>query len=164
MLIDICLGQYEEFVVYERNQKDLYVQIMKEIHLHKVSILYFTKFRTDIESIWYLVNSYAACEANKIINGKQYTLNWHVDDVKASHADATVNDKFRKWCENKYGNENLGHVTVVRGDKHDDLAIHLDYSDKDKLKIDMKYYIDNMDEEFPYDNSYHYYSMERETI
>ena len=70
MLIDICLGQYEEFVVYERNQKDLYVQIMKEIHLHKVSILYFTKFRTDIESIWYLVNSYAACEANKIINGK----------------------------------------------------------------------------------------------
>ena len=64
---------------------------------------------------------------------------------------AKVNNNFHKWCENKYGSEKLGHATVVRGDKHDYLAMNLDYSDKGKLKIDMQYYIDNMDEEFPYE-------------
>ena len=113
----------------------------------KVSILYYKKFRTDIESIGYLVNPYDACVANKIINGKQHTLTWHVNDVKASHVDAKVNDQFHKWCESKYGSEKLGHVTVIRGNKHDSLVMNLDYSDKGKLKIDMQYYIDNMDEE-----------------
>ena len=53
----------------------------------KVSILYYKKFRTDIESIGYLVNPYDACVANIIINGKHHALTWHVDDVKASHVD-----------------------------------------------------------------------------
>ena len=40
------------------------------------------------------MNPYDACVANKIINGEQHTLTWHVDDVKASHVDTKVNDNF----------------------------------------------------------------------
>ena len=50
-----------------------------------------------------------------------------------------------------YGDNDIGHVTTVRGKKHDYLAMNLDYSEKGILKVDMKYYIDNMIEEFPYD-------------
>ena len=89
--------------------------------------------------------------ANKTINGKQYTITWHVDDVKSSHVDAKVNDDYHAWCEKKYGNKDTGHITTVRGKKHDYLTMNLDYSDKGKLKIDMMYYIDNMIEEFLYE-------------
>ena len=152
MLIDIRPGKYEEFIVYERNQKVLYVKMLKALYgMLKASILYYKKFRTDIESIGYLVNPVDACVANTIINGKQHTLTWHVDDVKASHVDSKVNDTFHKWCDSKYGSENLGHITVVRSDKYDYLVMNLDYLDIGKLKIDMQCYIDNIDEAFPYE-------------
>ena len=83
------------------------------------------------------MNLYDACVANKIINDKQHTLTWYVDDVIASHVYAKVNDKFHKWCESKYDSEKLGDITVVRGNKHNYLAMNLDCSDKSKLKIDM---------------------------
>ena len=106
MLIDICPGIYEEFIVYERNQKVIYVKILKALYgILKASILYYQKFRTDIESIGYLVNLYDACVANKIINDKQHTLIWHIDDVNEGHVYAKVNDKFHRWCESKYDSE-----------------------------------------------------------
>ena len=106
MLIDICPGIYEEFIVYERNQKVLYVKMLKALYgILKASILYYQKFRTDIESIGYLVNLYDACVANKIINDKQHTLIWHIDDVNEGHVYAKVNDKFHRWCESKYDSE-----------------------------------------------------------
>ena len=67
MLIDIRPGKYEEFIVYERNQKVLYVKMLKALYgMLKASILYYKKFRTDIESIGYLVNPDDACVANKL--------------------------------------------------------------------------------------------------
>ena len=57
-----------------------------------VSVLYYKKFRKDIESIGYEVNPYGNCVAKQMIKGKQNTITWHVDDVKASHEDAKVNE------------------------------------------------------------------------
>ena len=53
--------------------------------------------------------------ANKIIENNQHALTWHVDDVKASHLNPKVNDKFEEWCESKYGSDVLGHAKVNRG-------------------------------------------------
>ena len=152
MLIEICPEQYEEHVVYEGKHKVLYVRMLKALYgMLKASILYYKKFRADIESIGYIINPFDPCVANKTINGKQHTLTWHVDDVKASHEDSKVNDKFLEWCEKLYGSEETGHVTAVRGHKHDYLAMNLDYSSRGKLKVDMQYYIENMIEEFPFE-------------
>ena len=38
------------------------------------------------------LNPYDLCVANKIINGKQCTSFWHVDDNKISHKDPAVVD------------------------------------------------------------------------
>ena len=54
-------------------------------------------------------------------------------------------------CEQKYGEDGIGHVDVARGNKHDYLVMILDYTEKNKLKLDMKYYIDNMIKEFPFE-------------
>ena len=63
-----------------------------------------------------------------------------------------------------YGNGDIGHVTTVRGKKHDYLAMNLDYSQTEKLKVSMKYYIDDMIEEFPYEIKGQKISMERQVV
>ena len=37
------------------------------------------------------------CVANKIVDGKQFTVVWHVDDLKCSHKETPAIDKFIKW-------------------------------------------------------------------
>jgi len=95
-------------------------------------------FRKDIESIGFEVNPYYICVANRMVNGKQHTITWHVDDVNSSHVDPKVNDEFHTWCEQPYGSEETGHVTMVHGKRHDCLAMILDYSVDGALKVDMK--------------------------
>ena len=152
ILMEICPGVYEEYVVYEVKQKVLYVKMMKALYgMMIASILYYKKFRKDIEEIRFEVNPYDICVANRIIRGREQTVTWHVDDVKSSHEDKKVNDEFHTWCENKYGSNTVGHVKVVRGDKHYYLAMILDYSKEGALKVDMRYYIDGIVEDFPYE-------------
>ena len=62
-----------------------------------------------------------------------------------------MNDDFYAWCVYKYGSNKVGMVKVVRGVKHGYLAMVMDYSEKSKLKIDMRYYIEAMLDEFPYE-------------
>jgi hypothetical protein len=114
------------------------------------SILYYKKFRKDIESIGFEVNPYDICVANQKVNGKQQAVTWHVDDLKSSHVDSKVNDNFAEWCETTYGSDDLGHVKLVRGKIHDYLAMILDFTDDGALKIDMIYYLKGMLEDFPY--------------
>ncbi len=77
------------------------------------SLLYYKKFRNDIESIGFEVNPYDICVANRTMNGKQHTVTWHVDDLKSSHVGSKVNDDFEEWCEIMYWSDTVGHVKVV---------------------------------------------------
>ena len=58
-----------------------------------------------------------------MVDGKQLTLTWHVDDVKASHVHKKVIDEFIKWVRSKY--EDVTPVKPSRGKKHDYLAMNL---------------------------------------
>merc|ERR1719410_1029553 len=131
--------------------KILYVRMKKALYgMLKSLILYYKKFKKDIEHIGYKLNPYDICVANKIINKKQHTLTWHVDDIKASHIDPKVNDNFAEWAERIYGSDELGHVKIHRGKRHEYLGMILDYTLKEKLQVDMRYYIDDMVDNYPY--------------
>ena len=41
------------------------------------------------------LNPYDLCVANKMVNGRQLTVGWYVDDVKMSHKEDEVLDKLR---------------------------------------------------------------------
>ena len=43
-----------------------------------------------INELGFTMNSYDGCVVNKIINDKQYTISFHVDDLKISHDDKKV--------------------------------------------------------------------------
>ena len=113
------------------------------------SLLYYKKFRKDIESIGFKINPYDPCVANRIVNETQHTVCWHVDDLKSSHIDSQVNDKFLKWLEDTYASDKIGKVKAVRGTRHDYLAMILDFSTPGMLKVDMTRYVKSMIDDFP---------------
>ncbi|KAI2506113.1 Reverse transcriptase (RNA-dependent DNA polymerase) [Fragilaria crotonensis] len=150
MLLELSYETYAPYVVYEGSNKVLYVAMEKALYgMLQSSLLYYKKFRKDIESIGFVVNPYDPCVANRTVNGKQHTVTWHVDDLKSSHVDPKVNDEFLEWLKKKYASDKIGEVKAVRGHRHDYLAMVLDYSSPGVLKLDMTKYVKTMVEDFP---------------
>ena len=92
----------------------------------------------------FVINYYDPCVANKIVNGKQLTVCWHVDDLKISHANKKVVSKFLKQLEKLYGE-----LRTTRGKVHDYLGMTLNYRILGKVQIDMTSYTKATVEMFP---------------
>ena len=151
VLVDILVNDnpdlYGGYVVYERGQKVLYVVVLKAIYGMLVSaILWYKKFREDLEKEGFIFNPYDPCVANRMIRGKQQTIRFHVDDLMSSHMDPQVNDDFEQWLNSKYGE--FGEVKTTRGKQHDYLGMTFEYGDG-QLQVHMIDYIEGMLKEFP---------------
>ena len=139
---------YRDYVAYDNGRKVLYVHITKAIYGLLVSaMLFYKKLLADLIKYGFTVNPYDPCVANKMVNGKQQTVCWHVDDLKVSHVDSRVNDVFLQWIKDTYGA--IGEVKVTRGKIHEYLGMKLDFSVKGQVSIDMVDYIQSMVENFP---------------
>ena len=112
----------------------------------QAALLWYKKLRKDLEEIGYVFNSYDPCVANKMINGKQMTVRFHVDDMMMSHVDSRVNDNFLKWLNSKYGE--IGEVTCTRGAAHDYLGMTFKFVGRE-VQVDMREYVVEMLREFP---------------
>ena len=69
--------------------------------------------------------------ANKLINGKQCTIVFSVDDNKVSHKDPTVVTQVLDQISKYFGD-----LTITRGIKHNFLGMNIEIKDK-KVYIDM---------------------------
>ena len=148
MLVELNPELYGPYVVYEKNRKVLYVQVMRAIYgMLEAALLWYKKFRKELEDVGFKFNPYDPCVANRVEKGSQHTLLFHVDDLKSTHKDPKVNDQFDKWLQDNYGAH--GEVVIHRGKRHDYLGMELDYSVKGKVKINMTKYVENMIEDFP---------------
>ena len=83
---------YERFVTTNRNgKKVLYVRLLKALYgCVKSALLWYDLFTGYLKTIGFELNPYEPCVANKVIDGKQCTIAWYVDDNKISHVDASV--------------------------------------------------------------------------
>jgi hypothetical protein len=86
--------------------------------------------------------------ANKIINGKQMTICWHVDDLFVGHADPNVVTDFLKWLANRYDTADKK-LNITRGHRHDYLGMTIDFSHDDAVAFDMIPYIKKIFTAFP---------------
>ena len=75
ILTEICPGVYDDYVIHEGKQQVLYVKMLRALYGMLISsVLYYKKFRKDIESIGFEVNPYDICVANRKVKGKQHTV------------------------------------------------------------------------------------------
>ena len=150
MLVDLAPQDYKDFVKAKGNHKVLYVEMLKALYgMLQSSLLYYKKFRKDLEEIGFKINPYDPCVANRIIQGKQHTITWHVDDLKSSHVDPRVNDEFLSWLKSKYTSDKVGKIKAVCGSRHNYLAMTLDFTIPGVLQVDMTQYVKRMIQEFP---------------
>ena len=126
-LVEIDSLSYRAFVVIERGEHVLYLQVLRAIYgMLEAGLLWYRKFRKDLEEKGFKFNQYDGCVANKIVNNSQQTIRFHVDDLLSSHRDPKVNTEFARWAQKKYGD--LKPVKVKRGKIHDFLGMTLDFS------------------------------------
>jgi hypothetical protein len=132
-----------------RGEKLLYMKMLKSMYgLMRTALLFYLKLRSDLEEYGFVMNEYDPCVANKMVNGKQMTIMWHVDDLKASHEDDLELVKLVLFLAKKYGDK----ITVNQGDLHYYLGMDMDYSKKGVVQLSMvKHLIEKIFEDFPVD-------------
>lgn len=75
---------YEQYLVHENGQAVIYVVLNKALYGTLQGEILFWKDLTSllVEKCGFQVNPYDDCVVNKMINGKQCTILWHVDNLK----------------------------------------------------------------------------------
>ena len=114
------------------------------------AMLFYCKLTKSLLSYGFELNPYNPCVVNKMVNGDQLTIFWHVDDLKSSHIDPKVNDNFLQWIKDML--RQLSEVKMTEGLLHDYLGMTLDYSVPGQVSMDMSHYVKKMVKEFPQEN------------
>jgi hypothetical protein len=137
---------YGNFVhTTKQGKKLLYVKLTKAMYgCMKAARLFYENLSTYLIQIGFVINEYDMCTANKIIDGKQCTIVWHVDDLKISHVDPNVVTNIIKQLESKYGE-----MSVTRGPIHTYVGIDFDFKESGVVEVNMHDYIKECINDFP---------------
>ena len=114
-------------------------------------------------TIGFELNPYDPCVANKTINGKQLTLVWLVDNIKASHVEAEAVKRMAKCIRKTYERlfkDGSVNMKLCRGEIQDYLGMNIDYTIKGEVKITMIPYIKKMIQDF----SEHYPNPDKNSV
>ena len=146
--VDPSLKQY---VTYENGKRVLYTKLNKALYgTVQASRLFWERlssFLIDVNG--FERNPYDFCVVIKVVNGKQLTIVWYVDDLKVSHENADVVTDTIEILKAEFGKQSA--LTVRRGKIHDYLGIQFDFSKAGKVVMTMNDYISELIEETPDD-------------
>ena len=149
ILVEIAPDVYKSYVSMDKKGiKQLLVQCQNALYgMMVASLLYYHKFTKSLTDIGFEINPYDPCMANKMIEGEQMTICFHVDDCKLSHRKSKVTDWMIEWLRDKYESifeDGSGKMAVSRGKIHKYLGMTLDYTIYGQVKITMFDYIDEI--------------------
>ena len=141
LLIEIEPYVYGPYVKLDKNgTKVLILHCLNAIYGTMVaSLLYYNKFCRTLKRNNFVVNPYNCCTANRMVDGKQQTILWNVDDCKISRSKKT-NDGFIEVIRDEYEKifkDGSGKMTVSRGKNHKYLGMDLDFTTKGEVKVTM---------------------------
>ena len=151
MICDIN-PEYKKNIVYGKNgKKYVYAKLTKAVYGTLLgAILFYKKLSAQLVEWGYEPNCYDHCTFNKMIDGNQITIQFHVDDLKISHVKQSVIDSVLTDLNNKFGTAKKP-LAATTGDIHDYLGITIDYSEKGKVKFTMYDYLEDILNDMPAD-------------
>jgi hypothetical protein len=137
---------YRIYLTDKKGKRVLYLRLQKALYgMMKSALLFYRKLISELKGMGFEVNPYNPCVANKMINGSQMTVRWHVDDLMISHSRNEDILQFLRALKDMYG-DNLAENT---GRIQDYLRMVFDFSDWDKVKINMTKYLLKVIADFP---------------
>ena len=135
---------YKKFVTYENNKMVIYVKLKKALCGCVLSaLLWYELFATTLIDMGFEINDYDPCVANKIVNDKQCTITWYVDDLKVSHVDQGVVDEIVQKINDKFGG-----LSVTKGKHHTYLGMGITYNEDQTVSISMNEYVEEVIDTF----------------
>ena len=150
IFINLDSEYYEPFKCIENGKVTIYLYLNKALYgTLRAAILFWENLTSTLTAMGFEMNEYDVCVANKLINGSQCTITWHVDDLKISHKDPSVVNDVIKNINAVYGE--IQEITIKRGKVHEYLGMDVDLREKGKVIVRMKKYINDMLQELPKD-------------
>jgi hypothetical protein len=97
LLCELDPMKYQPYITYENNSMVMYLELTKSLNGKlQAALLFWKDLTTALESWGFVPNPYNRCVSKKMVNGKQLTVLWHVDDLRVSYVDPQVVDDFSR--------------------------------------------------------------------
>lgn len=146
LLMRVNSNKCSKHIMMEGGKPEIYVRLSKALCGTLQAALIFWKDLTGKLQEWgFEMNPYDQCVANKMINGKQCTMLWYVDDLKISHIEGGVVEEIINLLNKRYRKE--APLTAMRGKVRKCLGMTIDYSEDVKVAIRMDDYVAGILEE-----------------
>jgi hypothetical protein len=140
LLVRINLSLYQKCLFIEMGKAVVNSKPAEALYgTLRAALLFWNNLIQTLISWGFELNKYNKCIANKIINLLQWTIVWHVDNLKISQVKKKVFTGIIQKLNIKYGKESS--LTFKLGKKHDYLGMTIDYSEDGLVRIDMTNYI-----------------------
>ena len=108
MLIECDPDLYALYCYQEKGQPVLYIHLIRGLYgCLQAAFQFWKKIMHQLVQWRFVINPYDLCVANKVINGSQFTITWHADDLKMSHVDPRVLDTFTDNLNQIFGKDSL---------------------------------------------------------
>ena len=118
-----------------------YVKLNKALYgTVQAALLWYEKLKGVLMTDGFTANPYDACLFNKIVDGKQITVCFHVDDLLVTCECEAVSDQLVEHLESSFTN-----LTVNRGKQHSYLAMNI-VEEEEHISVDMTAYIEKCTE------------------
>lgn len=125
--------EFKKYVRLEKGKKVLHVRCLRAIYrCIESALLQCNLFSKTLVDMSFEINPCDKCVANKMVNGKQMTIVWYVDDCKVSHVDAEEVTKVLNAIRDHFSN-----LTITRGNDHTYLGTNFHIRDG-KVYMKMK--------------------------
>jgi hypothetical protein len=127
--------------VFVNKEGEIILRVKLQNALHgilKAAILFCKKLTKDLIGIGFKLNPCDPCVANKMVNSKQMTLCWHVDNMKISHFDADRADDMVKWLRVKHEHifpDGSGAMKTRRGEARERIGMTLDFTAPGEVRV-----------------------------
>jgi hypothetical protein len=118
----------------------MYVELIKALYgTMRAARPFWERLSKQLADWGFTPNPYDSCVVNKMVNGKQLTVVWHVDDLKILHVSTKVVDDLIANLDSEFGKETP--LSKSRGKVHDYLGMTLDFSVPGQVTVTMIDYI-----------------------
>ncbi len=137
---------YRKYITIEKGRQVLYLRLQKALYgMMKSAPLFYRKLIKELKEMGFEINPYNPCKANKLMDGKQMTVRWHIDDLMISHVNQDKILKFMNCIKDIYGDNLAKNVGMT----HDYPGMTFDYAFKREVQINMCKYLSKVIEDFP---------------
>ena len=139
---------YKKFVTTnKKGEKQLVLLCENAIYGTLIaSLLFYNKFVKTLKRNGFELNPYEPCLVNHMVDGKQQTCGFHVDD-RFLAGQGAANDRFIETLREEYESvfeDGSGNLKVQRGKVLKYLGMTLDFTTAGQVKVSMFDYVDDL--------------------